>query len=129
MIKLVLPYPISTNRYWRHWRGRPVRSKEAGAYCRIVKEEAKKLDISVCNEAVAVKLTLLPKMKKDGTASAVVLDLDNCCKVGLDSLNGIVYQDDKLIKSLSVEYGEPVAGGGLVVEVKKWELKQNILAK
>lgn len=33
----VLPYPVSTNRYWRNFRGYTVRSKEANQYKEIVK--------------------------------------------------------------------------------------------
>lgn len=72
--------------------------------------------------SVAVRLRLIPKANKDGSASKTVIDLDNALKVALDSLQGVAYENDKQVRSIAAEYGsEPVAGGGLVVEIEELE--------
>ena len=40
MNRLVLPHPVSANRYWRHFRGMTVRSREAIAYRAEVQAQA-----------------------------------------------------------------------------------------
>lgn len=119
MISLELDYPVSANRYWRVFRGRMVRSKEANAYRQHVTQATMDWDDPLTEAAVKVNLILHPKMRKDGLASETVIDLDNCIKVGLDALQGIVYFNDKQIKRLVAAYGEPKANGGLTVRVEE----------
>lgn len=115
MNRLLLPYPISANRYWRNFRGITTLSKEAAAY---KKEAAQLAMVERCKPLqgqVSVSLFLHPKLTKKGVASEMRLDLDNCVKVALDSMNGIAYQDDKQITRLFAEIGEPMPNGGLTV--------------
>lgn len=115
MNRLLLPYPISANRYFRNMNGRMVTSKEASAY---KKEAAQLAMIERCKPLqgqVSVSLYLHPKLTTKGKASETRLDLDNCVKVALDSMNGIAYADDKQITRLFAEIGEPMPGGGLTV--------------
>jgi len=119
MIELELDYPVSANRYWRMFRGRMVRSSEANAYRQHVTQETLDWDDPLTEGPVKVYLTLHPKMRKDGLASETVIDLDNCIKVGLDALQGIVFFNDKQVKRLVASYGEPKPGGGLSVRVEE----------
>lgn len=115
-----LPYPISTNRYWRNYRGRTVRSAEAVAY----KEQVAWTNLGTRHHKpitgnIAIIVTLQPKLTAKGVASKTVMDLDNCLKVALDALQGIAYDNDKQIRRISAEYGVPREGGGLIVQVKE----------
>lgn len=115
---ILLPYPISTNRMWRNFNNRPVLSPEGRAY----KKEAALIAISAGQKIlpgfVSMTIILHPKMKKNGRASDTRLDLDNCIKVALDSMNGIMYKDDKQIVRIVAEVGLPMDGGGLSIEAK-----------
>ena len=115
--RLLLPYPISANRYWRVYRGRVVQSREAGAYKRDVAKLAKLSGIGVMHGDVEVRVTLRPKMTKSGVEYKKRLDLDNCLKVVLDSLNGVMYEDDSQIIAINAHVGEGLPLGGVDVEV------------
>ncbi len=70
--------------------------------------------------SVAVRLLLIPKANKDGSANKTVIDLDNALKVALDALQGIAYHNDRQVRRIAAEYdGEPKQGGGLAVEVEE----------
>lgn len=129
-MKLILPYPISSNRYWvtfpyldritRKPKAVTVPSAEAKAYKQEVAWRAKaagfKDPTSKPIEIASIKLC--PRTNKDGSASGVVLDLGNCWKVVEDALQGVVYVNDKQIKRIrNVEYGEPTESGALIIEV------------
>ncbi|HFC8821481.1 TPA: RusA family crossover junction endodeoxyribonuclease [Neisseria cinerea] len=123
MVRLKLPYPVSANRYWRIWRNKAVRSAEAAAYKSVVRRIAQEAGAVPSEGSVAVCLRLIPKANKDGSANKTVIDLDNALKVTLDALQGIIYENDKQVRRIVAEYGsEPVAGGGLAVEIE--ELKE-----
>lgn len=115
---MLLSYPPSTNRYWRRFGSNTVVSAEAKAY----KAEAKMIALCAREKLqlsdVHLIVKLHPKAKKDGSASAIVLDLDNCLKVAIDALQGICYANDNQVKRISAEYGAAMSGGGLSVEVR-----------
>lgn len=113
---MLLPYPISANRYWRNMRGRMIKSKEAQDFCNDVKEIAAYGKAKLINGDVAINVTLHPKTKKNGQASAVCCDLDNTLKVVIDALQGVAYANDKQIKSIFACVGEPIPNGGLTVQ-------------
>lgn len=96
-MKLTLPYPPSANRYWRNWRGRMVRSKEATAYMGTVAALALRAGLRGVqyDGAVGVTVTLYRPAKRG--------DLDNSLKVLLDSLRGIAYADDSQVVRLFAE--------------------------
>lgn len=114
---LMLPYPVSANRYWRTFRGMTARSKEANAYKRTAAHSALVAGWRVIDGPVCVAITLHPKRTKAGKASATRMDLDNCIKVTLDALNGVAYLDDRQVVKIVAEVGEAVAMGGLSVSV------------
>lgn len=129
-MKLVLPYPVSANRYWRSFayldkatrkpRSVTVPSDEARAYKEAVGWIAKAAGFRepTTKPIEIAGITLCPRTSKDGSASATVLDLGNCWKVVEDALQGIVYVNDKQIKRIrNFEYGAPTPEGALVIEI------------
>ena len=104
---IILPYPISTNRYWRTFRGMTVVSEEAKAYKKQVAQIAQLSGCIKHNGNVSIDITLYPKRNKDGSASKVRLDLDNCLKVVLDA---------QQVVALTAKYAnEPKENGGVKV--------------
>lgn len=89
MTRLILPPPISANRYWRKFRNRMVVSAEAQAYKREVSLIAAASGLDMLTGDVAIRLDVYREAKRG--------DLDNKLKVILDSLQGILYADDKQI--------------------------------
>ncbi len=118
-IKLTLPYPVSTNRYWRtavvNGRARTYSSKEANDYRRAVQRLAKAERVKAHDGDYKIILRVHPKLTARKTASKVCVDIDNALKVALDALQGVLYHDDKQVKELNVSYGQPVIGGALTV--------------
>jgi crossover junction endodeoxyribonuclease RusA len=132
VIRLVLPYPISANEFKQTYvpkgwtRPKYYVTNEAKAW----KEEAqliakvagfkqpttKPVDLHV----VMLHRAIVQTGKKKGQKNGHVFDLDNVLKVSLDGLKGVVYVDDKQIKRLLVEYGEPCERGALVIEVEEF---------
>lgn len=115
---MILPYPISTNLYWRTFRGRVVVSAAARAYKADVELIARRDGMSLFDCEVFVEYMLHPKLTKEGNASKTRIDLDNAMKVVSDALNGIAYTDDKLVVEIHARIGYPVAGGGVTVKVR-----------
>lgn len=126
-MKLVLPYPVSANRYWRSFvpkgwtRAVVAPSSEAKAYKTECGWRAKQAGMRApTDKPIALTLTLCPRQNKDGSASALVLDLGNCLKVAEDALQGIVYANDKQVRDIRMRYGPPSPDGALVVEVEEF---------
>jgi crossover junction endodeoxyribonuclease RusA len=126
-MKLVLPYPVSANRYWQSfvpkgWTRAVVHpSSEAKAYKAAVGWIAKQAGMRAPSvRPMALVFTLCPRRNKDGSASATVLDLGNCLKVAEDALQGIVYVNDKQVQDIRLRYGDATPEGNLIVEVEEW---------
>lgn len=126
----MLPYPPSSNRYYRNFRGRMVRSAAANKYRKTVEQIARENGIELLTGAVKVELKLLPpapqdwnkRIKKHGPAAVLSvrrIDLDNALKVVLDSLQGIGYENDKQITNLFVTLGDVVHDGGVQVSIEE----------
>ena len=131
MIVLTLPYPISSNRYWR-----PV---NLGKHISIVPtKEAKQYREQVgwiargagarqpLQGRIAVDLKLYPhrpqdwktRQRKLGAAwddSVQCIDLTNAEKVLMDALNGVAFEDDKQVRRYTAERMEPDEHGARVV--------------
>lgn len=90
--KLILPFPVSANRYWRYNRGHTHRSQEAVDYIAQV--------AYLCLEARLVPFSGNVCVSLDFYRPAKRGDLDNMLKVTLDSLNGYAYHDDQQIGEL-----------------------------
>ena len=116
--RLVLPYAVSSNRYWRVFGGRVCHSKEALDYRRYVALIALREGYArPFTGDVAVSVALCPEMTAKGVASKTRLDLDNCLKVVLDALQGVAFNNDKQIVELRATLGPAQVGGALMVEV------------
>jgi crossover junction endodeoxyribonuclease RusA len=90
MTTIELPYPPSSNRYWRVFRGHPVKSDEARNYQTQAGWLAKAAGVhDPLSGAVALSIWLY-RPRKTG-------DLDNRLKVLIDSLNGVAWNDDKQV--------------------------------
>jgi Holliday junction resolvase RusA-like endonuclease len=112
------PYPISTNRYYRKFKNIMMISKEGLAFKQIVKYE--NLKMKPVSRDVKLEILIHPKQKKDGCAYNKVIDIDNGLKCILDSLIGVVYNDDKQVKDLHVKYGASAINGGATVNVSNY---------
>lgn len=131
MIILTLPYAVSANVYWRT----AVRGGRAMTY---VSAEAKQYRIDVARICaangitkplegrLAMHLRLFPhrpldwqkRMRKIGPLWADTvqcIDLGNAEKVLADALQGIVYEDDKMLWRLQSERMEPDEHGARVI--------------
>lgn len=124
---LLLPYPISTNRYWRTFRGRMVRSSLALAYKDLVQEAATEAGLELYGCCVQVEMVLHPPRPKDWekrerrdprwVLGVRRIDIDNAQKVAIDALQGVAYENDRQITSLSIRLGSAIEDGGLSVRV------------
>lgn len=107
-MKLVLPYPVSANRYWRtvvaQRRDGPKKpraltfvSDEAKSYKAQCGWIAKAAGIRAPLQGpVELRFRLVPK-------NGVCMDLDNALKVSIDALKGIVFGDDSQVYRIVAE--------------------------
>lgn len=115
-MRLMLPYPISANRYWRsfvprgHVRAIVTVSDEAKAYKSRVAWEAKVAGVKMLTVPVSLVFRLVP-------ANRVCMDIDNALKVSIDALKGIAYTDDALVRRIVAERMEPDGRARLEVEI------------
>lgn len=132
---LILPYPPSTNVYWRH-RALPGRgisvyvSKEGKEFKDAVAWIAKTAGIkTTMTGRVELEYHLYPQQPKDHAARKRKLgdawhddvrsiDLDNAQKALFDSLSGVVFDDDKQVHSIIAKRMEPDGDARLVVTVR-----------
>lgn len=124
-VTLVLPYPVSANRYWRtyipkgHRNAMTVVSGEAKRYKLAVQKTALEAGIgSPVEGRIAVYYTLYPRRPKDWFKrmtrdpvhwddSVQCIDLDNAQKVMFDALKGIAFVDDDMIFRINGQRAEP----------------------
>lgn len=132
-LRLSLPYPISSNRYWRpvpigkHITIVP--TKEAKAYKAEVAVLAKAAGVrEVIGGRVEIGVQLYPHRPMDwqkrqrlhGQAwddTVQCIDLDNANKVLLDALKGVAIEDDKWVRRLTAERMEPDGEARVVVTI------------
>lgn len=129
-ITLVLPYPLSANRYWQT---RVMGGKSNGGRAMAttyVSSEAKayRKQVQACVRAagieepimgrVQIEIWLYPnrpvdyrtRQRKYGVSwddTVLCLDLDNVSKVLLDSLKNLAIEDDKFVRRLTSQRMEP----------------------
>jgi crossover junction endodeoxyribonuclease RusA len=124
VIRLTLPYPISTNRYWRSFahsktkRVVTVVSKEAQAFKEKCGWIARANGVRQPLQGdIAIGLELVPKNR-------ICLDLDNAIKVTLDSLQGIAYENDSQIVRIAAEKCAPESVACVRVEIMRVDSQQ-----
>lgn len=135
---IVLPYPVSANRYWRSFvprgsqRAIVTRSQEAKAYIDVVQLQLVRNGIPKPLDGwVYCRLRLYPNRPQDWAKRAQkdpdgwehsiqCMDVGNCNKVLEDALNGLLWHDDKQVRMLILERMSPDAHGARVtLEVMK----------
>lgn len=115
---VVLPYPPSTNRYLRHTGRGTYRTGEADRYREAAGWLAKAAGARLETGPVELSIMLHPRLTLKGKASKTRLDLDNALKVAIDALQGVAYANDNQVQRIVLEYGAPISGGALTVEIK-----------
>lgn len=111
MLELVLPYPPSVNRYYRHVGRRTLISREGRAYRQAVGAILARRRVQPLECPLAVVVDLFPPDRRRR-------DCDNAMKGLLDSIeHGGVFVDDSQIVHLEVHKREPVPGGQTVVAI------------
>lgn len=142
MIELTLPYPVSANRYWRTvWpRGcvQPVTmvSPEADAYRKRVQRLAREAGIvRPFPGRVSVSYVLYPKRPLDWKRraranparwddSVQCIDLDNAQKILFDALEGVVFENDRLVRHIEGERAVPDGDARVELRVESMEAKR-----
>lgn len=134
MIHLALPYPPSANRYWRPINlpnGRHIfaPTKEAKAFKAATGWIAREAGIRTpIIGRIELAYALHPRLPLDWRTRArkdpdgwedtvMCIDLDNAQKVLLDSLKGVVFEDDKWVRKITAQRGQPMAEACLQVWV------------
>lgn len=147
-VTLTLPYPISANRYWATRAMRQGSQVFATTY---VTAEAHqyKATVKTCAllEAdiqtpmpgrVELEYWLYPQRPQDWAKrkersetwddDVRCLDLDNALKVMLDSLKGVIFVDDKQVRTIYGERMEPDEHGArLVVTISEWNQGKTVV--
>ncbi len=141
MITLILPYPISANRYWATRVIKRKGAKFSSAMTYVTPEaERYKRDVAMLALAAGLRapaagrvmllIRLFPERPQDWARRARrepdtwddtvrCIDLGNCEKVLSDALNGIAWADDKQLRRIVLERCEPDEKGGRVeVEIE-----------
>lgn len=103
----VLPVPPSARDYWRVWRNRAVRTKEAEAYCALVRARYRG---KVHRGPVALTVRWFRAAKRG--------DLDNRLKILGDALQGAAYLNDNQVVELHAYRHEDPTNPRVEVEVK-----------
>lgn len=136
-IVLVLPYPVSANRYWatrcykpkgqKNWLAMTYVTKEAQEYKKLVEQIALLAGInSPIDWRCDTKLELYPHRPLDWQKrqrthgeywddTVQCMDLGNCEKVLSDALQGIIFTDDKWIWDMHKRRMEPDELGARIV--------------
>lgn len=115
-LELVFPiWPPSVNKEWRNVGGRAILSEPARVFRRRMKDHVllMRLERLMPEEritgALSLRITLYPPDSRRR-------DVDNYAKNIFDSFTQAkVWHDDAQVKRLTVEFGEPIRGGGFRV--------------
>ena len=118
MIFLDLPYPPSVNNYWLTSGRRKFISKRGREFKEAVREYVMERKIpKLGSKSLYIEIILRPRSKK-------LMDIDNCSKAVLDSLQDAgVFDDDSQVWKLTIERGIPKKGGGAVVMIFDYPLQ------
>ena len=117
MITLSFPYPPSVNAYWLQAGKRRYISQRGRDFKLAVAKICDGLK-TFGDQPIEVSIVLFPRDKR-------LLDIDNCCKAILDSMNGLMYDDDQQVWKLTVERGKKIKGGGCQITIKPYSCGMN----
>ncbi len=113
LIQIALPWPPSTNTYWRH----PTRGPLAGRH--LISEQGRAYRATVIG--IAPRLQLAGRLAVHGTVTPPDRrrrDIDNLLKSLLDSLTHAgVWLDDEQIDDLRITRSQAGKGGQVIVEI------------
>jgi crossover junction endodeoxyribonuclease RusA len=113
MIELTLPWPPSTNRYWRTFQGRMIISAEGRSYRKAVADQVL-IQRGAKHYAGKMKVEI-EAWRPDNRRR----DLDNLLKAALDACTHAgVWEDDSNIVDLHIYWAEHI-GGMLKVKVSE----------
>ncbi|MGB1284980.1 MAG: RusA family crossover junction endodeoxyribonuclease [Aggregatilineales bacterium] len=102
-IQLTLPYPPSTNTYYRYYRKRVVISAHGRQYKRDVAFICKQGGVTPLSGSIIANVKVFQPTRRG--------DLDNKFKALFDALNGLAYDDDRQIMEIHawkyVDNGNP----------------------
>lgn len=115
MLELELPYPPSINHYWRRVGPRTLISREGRRFREQVVAILAALHIRPLVGDLAVHVEVFPPDRQRR-------DVDNVLKSLLDALeHGGAFHDDSQVVKLTIQKGEPVAGGKTLVRIRTTE--------
>jgi crossover junction endodeoxyribonuclease RusA len=144
-IKLVLPYPISANRYWAHRVITPKGTKKPMALVYVTQEaKSYKQQVAWMAKAAGIKtplsqrlwidIKLYPHRPQDWQKrmrqfgehwddTVQCIDLGNAEKVLSDALQGVVYSDDKWLWRHTKDRMEPDGEARVVVTIRPLQVE------
>jgi len=113
LIKLNLPYPPSINNYWIASGHRRFISKRGQLFRQEVIVACLQGRVpKLGSQSLMVHIILQPRNKK-------LMDIDNCAKAILDSLeHAAIFDSDVQVQKLVIERGESIKGGGCQVMIE-----------
>ena len=122
-MNIVLPYPVSANRYWHMVKIGPRSALAPTREAKAFKREVGLLAVMAgCRQPLdgrlSLRVELFPKrpldyLKRvkarpdDWADSVMCLDLGNCEKVLSDALNGVAWHDDKQLHEITLVRRDP----------------------
>ena len=114
MIRVFLPWPPSANAYWRVGNNRVYVSRKAKEYKAQVQGIflAEKLRRRQGPVSLGLVITF-PKDKRTATR-----DLDNCIKVLTDSVEGLAFENDNLIRIIMARKDGISGKGGVMAYIR-----------
>ena len=105
MIELTLPWPPSTNRYWRTFQGRMIISAEGRSYRKAVADQV--LIQRGAKHLEGPLVVVIEAWRPDNRRR----DLDNLLKATLDAMTHAgVYEDDSQIVDLRIYWAQLRSG-------------------
>lgn len=105
----------SVNHYWKGSGRHRYVSPQGRTFKQRVAWQAKRNNFQLLEGDVEVVIEWFKKGRQRG-------DLDNIFKVILDSLNGVGYQDDKQVKSITAKMWEQTGTDGVEIRVLPMKL-------
>ena len=118
-MQIRLPYPPSTNRYYRVVEGRVLISKDGRAYRQKICSIIHSLKLETAKKSIELEMVIHahPPDRRQR-------DVDNLQKPLLDALEkAFLFENDSQIKKLTTEMLEPCKGGMILVTIE--ERKKN----